>query len=83
MYVNTSVSKEFVDVKFVAYDLKSSYNRQVLNWFKNNISCIFCRNIYDLCINFHITGSTVSLIMAMKPKAKENFSTAAMLLLYI
>jgi hypothetical protein len=83
MYVNTLVSKEFIHVKFVGCDLKSSHNRRVFNLFKNDMQCIFCRNIYDLCINFSIAGSTVSVVMATKPKAKENFSKATMLLLYI
>jgi S-adenosylmethionine:tRNA-ribosyltransferase-isomerase (queuine synthetase) len=45
---------------------------------------IMCRCVYDcLHTNFHMSESSNLLAVTIKPKARENFCIAAMLLLYI
>ena len=51
---------------------------------KNKVSQIMCRYVYDVSpYKFHIPRSNVSLIIAIRPEAKEEVTMVAILLFYI
>jgi hypothetical protein len=60
-----------------------SYSRHIYDWqFRSSISYVAFSYVYNVCTTFHAPSATGSLVTAIKPKAKEHFCTAAMLLFY-
>ena len=80
-----SFSTDSMYVKCVGYDLNVSHRCHVRNHLhKNKISQIMCRYVYDVSpYKFHIPRSNVSLIIAIRPEAKEDVTMIAILLFYI
>jgi hypothetical protein len=72
-------------VKFIRCDLlKDLDHHHICSCsLANNISCVICRDIYDLCIKFHVSSYNSSLVITAKLKAEDNICTTVMLLLYI